>query len=58
MIRGILSLFLIIPAGLVLLWLKITLWPYVLAYGYLIPWILVGSIVILIINSIINGKDE
>ena len=57
-VRFLLSLIILIPFGFLFVWLKLALWPYVLAYGYLVPWVLGGCIVLLIINSLINGEDN
>ena len=62
MIRTILSLIVAVPmliiVGYGLLWTKLTLWPIVVAYGHLVPWIFGACVAIWVLTSVLTGPDD
>ena len=58
MIRFILALPLLLLFAMIMVQLRIILWPYFYMYGWLAPWIFGGSIVLLIVLQLIFPSKE
>ena len=58
MIRFILALPLLLLFAMIMVQLRIILWPYFYTYGWLAPWIFGGSIVLLIVLQLVFPSKE